>query len=46
MSGYKSGSVSLEEVYILGSPNVYMRLIEEVETTLRILDDEHHSTKE
>lgn len=34
----------LEEVYILGSLNVYMGLIEEVEETLRILDNEHHST--
>lgn len=35
----------LEEVYILGSLNVYMGLIEEVEATLRILDDEHHKER-
>ena len=36
----------LEEVYILGDHNVYMGVIEEVEATLRILDDERNTSQE
>lgn len=36
----------LEEVYILGSHNVYMGVIKEVEATLRILDDERNRSQE